>query len=220
MNEINPIELGRQLMKPTGETGLKVAENMNVGNNQIYDFVLSQFDMKDNATILEIGCGNGKFISKYFDLNSTIHLTTIDFSDVMCVETKVLNTNLINDNKLLVKCEDSIDMPFADESFDIVVSINTVYFWEPIEKQLNEIKRVMKKGGLFVMGYRPESVMKDLPFTQEVFKLYEPEDLELLIKQTGFEIIKEEKQATSRKSVDGSWIQSIDICLIAEKYLP
>jgi len=217
MNEISPIELGRQLMKPMGETGLKVAENMNIGNNQIYDFVLLQFDIKGNSKILEIGCGNGKFISKYFDINSNIHLTAIDFSDVMCSETKVLNESLINDNKLLVKCEDSIDMSFPDESFDIVVSINTVYFWKAIEKQLNEIKRIMKKGGFFVMGYRPECVMKDLPFTQEVFTLYDPEDLQLLIKQNGFGIIKEEKQRTSRKSVDGSLIQSIDICLIAEK---
>ena len=38
MNEINPIELGRQLKKPTGEIGLLVAENMNVANEQIYDF--------------------------------------------------------------------------------------------------------------------------------------------------------------------------------------
>jgi ubiquinone/menaquinone biosynthesis C-methylase UbiE len=169
---------------------------------------------------LEIGCGNGKFISKIFDINSNIHLTAIDFSDVMCTETKVFNKRLINDNKLIVKCEDAIEMSLPDETFDIVVTINTVYFWEQVERQLNEIKRVLKKDGLFVIGYRPKSVMKDGPSTQEVFTLYEPEDLQLITKQSGFEIVEEVSRTTNRevKVVDGSQIkQFIDICLIFEK---
>ena len=62
INEIHPIELGRQLKKPTGEIGLIVAGNMNIANEQIYDFVLSQINISDNFKILEVGCGNGKFI--------------------------------------------------------------------------------------------------------------------------------------------------------------
>jgi ubiquinone/menaquinone biosynthesis C-methylase UbiE len=220
MNEINPIELGRQLKKPTGEIGLKVADYMNTVNEQLYDFVLSHLNISNNSKILEIGCGNGKFISKFFDTNSNIHLTAIDFSDVMCTETKVFNKELMNGNKLIVKCEDSIEMSLSDKTFDIVVTINTVYFWEQVERQLNEIKRVLKKDGLFVIGYRPKSVMKDYPSTQEVFNLYEPEDLKLMIQQNGFKIIKEVSQTTNReiKVVDGSQIQQfIDICLIVEK---
>ena len=216
-NEINPIELGRQLKKPTGKTGLQVAENMNVANYQIYDFVLSKFDITDNSNILEIGCGNGKFISKFFDANPNIHLTVVDYSDVMCTETKLLNKELINDNRLIVKCEDAIEMSISDETIDIVVTINTVYFWEHVDKQLLEIKRIIKKGGLLVIGYRPKSVMKDFPSTQEVFRLYEPDELRLLVQQNGFEIIKEEHRPHTRIAVDGSWIQSIDICLIVEK---
>jgi SAM-dependent methyltransferase len=217
MNEINPIELGRQLKKPTGEIGIIVAENMNRANEQIYDFVLSNLNICDNSKILEIGCGNGKFISKFFDFNSNIHLTVIDYSDIMCTEIKALNKGFINDNKLIVKCEDLSEMSLSDEFFDIVLTINTVYFWEQVERQLNEIKRVLKKDGLFVIGYRPKSVMKDFPSTQEVFTLYEPEDLQLMIKQNGFEIIKEVSQTTNRKAVDGSQVQSIDICLIVKK---
>ena len=214
MNEINPIELGRQLKKPTGEIGLLVAENMNVANEQIYDFVISHLTMRDNAKILEIGCGNGKFISKFFDANSNIQVTALDYSEVMCSEATTLNKGFIDDNKLIVKCEDAIDMSLPDASFDMVVTINTVYFWEQAERQLFEIKRILKKGGSFVIGYRPKSVMKDFPSTQEVFKLYEPDELPLLLRQNGFENIREEKQPTHRKAVDGSWVDSIDICLI------
>ena len=129
INEIHPIELGRQLKKPTGEIGLVVAGNMNIANEQIYDFVLSQINIGDNFKILEIGCGNGKFISKFFSSNSNIHLTVIDYSDVMCSETKALNKEFINENKLVVQCEDAIDMSLSDEFFDMVVTINNeTYF--------------------------------------------------------------------------------------------
>ena len=217
MKEINPLELGRQLKKPTGEIGLKVGENMNSSNNQIYDFVLSSIDIKDNFNILEIGIGNGKFISKFFDIKPKIHLSAIDFSDIMCSESKNINKGLIEADKLVVKCEDSLDMSFPNDSFDIVVTINTIYFWDKIEYHLQSIKRVLRKGGQLVIGYRPKSVMINLPFAQEVFKLYDSDELQLLVKQNGFNIVKEDKQFTNRKSVDGSEIKSIDICLIVEK---
>ena len=217
-NETNPIELGRQLRKPTGETGLMIGNYMNTVNEQLYDFVLSHLTINNNSKILEIGCGNGKFISKFFDSNSNIHFTAIDFSDVMCAETKALNKELLDDSNLIIKCEDSIKMSVSDETFDLVVTINTVYFWEQIDEQLNEIKRVLKKDGLFVIGYRPKSVMKDSPTTQEVFNLYEQEDLALLMTQNRFKIIKEVSQKTSQKTaIDGSQRQFIDICLVLKK---
>ena len=65
MNEIYSIELGRQLMKPSGEIGKKVGENMNIANNAIYDLACTMIDFKDNERILEIGFGNGNFFPKY-----------------------------------------------------------------------------------------------------------------------------------------------------------
>jgi len=214
MSEINPVELGRQLKKPSGDIGLEVAENMNVSNASIYNFILQHLNLENDINTLEIGFGNGRFIPKYFEINPRIHLSAIDFSDIMCSEAASINQDLIQANKLSIKCEDSMSMSFANESFDVIVTINTVYFWEEIELQLEEIKRVTKKGGLFVIGYRPKSVMKDLPFAQEVFKLYDSEDLQSIVKQQGFIIIKEEHQTTIRKSVDGSEIQSTDSCLM------
>ncbi|MBC7390343.1 MAG: hypothetical protein H7329_14090 [Opitutaceae bacterium] len=47
MCEISNTELGRQLMNPSGEIGLKVAENMNVTNAQLYDFVLRYLENQE-----------------------------------------------------------------------------------------------------------------------------------------------------------------------------
>jgi ubiquinone/menaquinone biosynthesis C-methylase UbiE len=217
MSEIDAKELGRQLMKPTGDAGVSVGENMNVSNKSIYDFVLSQINSTDYMRILEIGCGNGKFIPSFFRLNPRLQMAAVDFSDVMCQEALAANRELADNGKLTVKCEDSQAMSFPDAYFDAVVSINTIYFWEPLNDHLSEIKRVLRKGGLFITGYRPRSVMEHLPFVQEVFRLFDPEEYQILVKQSGFRIIKEERKEMHRKSVDGSVIHSTDVCLIAEK---
>jgi SAM-dependent methyltransferase len=217
MSEISPIDLGRQLRKPSGELGLKVAETMNFANNAIYDFTLSKIKIRDNDRILEIGFGNGKLISKFFAINPDLQFFGIDFSETMCAEAAVLNKGLVEEKKLNVSCQDAVSMSFQDDFFDKVIAINTIYFWEQIEHQLQEIKRVLKKGGQLVIGYRPKSIMINFPFTQEVFKHYDPEDLQLLIKENGFKIIKEEKQLSTITVIDGSEVQVVDICLVAEK---
>lgn len=62
MNEIDIMELGRQLMKPSGEFEKIVGEKMNITNCAIYYMACTMIDFKDNDKILEIGFRNGKFL--------------------------------------------------------------------------------------------------------------------------------------------------------------
>jgi ubiquinone/menaquinone biosynthesis C-methylase UbiE len=217
MSELSPVELGRQLKKPIGETGIGVAENMNKANTSIYKFAFSLIQIKEDANILEIGAGNGNFIKNYFGLNPKITLTAIDYSETMCSSIINLNKELVKENRLIVKCEDSLSMSFANESFDIVLTINTLYFWEDIESQLEEIYRVLKPDGILLIGYGPKCNMKDLKFTEEVFKLYDAEELNFILKRQGFKIVREKSQPVTRISADGSIIESTDICVLVNK---
>ena len=42
-------------------------------------------------------------------------------------------------------------MPFEDNTFDIITAFETVYFWPEIEKSFNEVKRILKPGGIFLI---------------------------------------------------------------------
>ena len=108
-------------------------------------------------------------------------------------------------------------MDFANDFFESIVTLNTVYFWENVEKQLAELKRVLRKRGQLIIGYRPKSSMEKLPFTHEVFKHYDSAELRSIIEQNGFIILKEVNNATVVKSVEKGMIEMFDICLIAEK---
>ena len=45
-----------------------------------------------------------------------------------------------------------LSLPFDDDKFDIVTAFETVYFWPDIEKAFGEVKRVLKPGGIFLIG--------------------------------------------------------------------
>ncbi|MFH1545376.1 MAG: class I SAM-dependent methyltransferase [archaeon] len=103
---------------------------------------------KGKPKILEIGCGNGytaERIVKELDLE----LTCIDFSKELL---EVANKR--NLEKAQFKLGDAQNLEFEDESFNIVFTercIINLKTWENQKKALNEIHRVLKKEGVFLM---------------------------------------------------------------------
>lgn len=218
MNEISPLELGKQLMKPSGKSGIMVGKTMNISNSAIYSLACTMIDFKDNDKVLEIGFGNGAFFFNYFNINPNIKVFGVDYSDTMCSEATILNQRYINNKKLSLKCEDSLKISFDTDYFDTIIAINTIYFWNSsIDEQIEEIRRLLKSDGKLLLGLRPKSSMENPPFTKEVFRLFEPLQIIELLQRHNLKIVDEQARNVSRKSVDGKYINSIDICIVAEK---
>jgi len=109
-------------------------------------------------------------------------------------------------------------MPFTDQTFDVCFGINVVYLWENPEKELAEIMRVLKPGGMLMLGYRPKTYMQAIPFTQFGFTLYEISDLEELLSKHGFEKITTQTEEEPDRIIAGK-IQPMQHAVI-EAYKP
>jgi len=216
MPDLDPLELGKQLKKPSGDTGISVAHKMNDSNATLYDFVFSLADLKPDDTVLEIGFGNGKFIPKYFEGRPGIRVHGVDHSETMCKEAAGFNARHVESGQLTIKCEDAQKMSYPDGYFDKVFSLNNLYFWEPAGTLTAEIRRVLKKGGRLYLSYTPGSILKKLDCTQEVFNLYEKEDVAQLLRSHGFRVIDQVCQPVSKISIEGKQIDTINICAVAE----
>lgn len=215
--EIDPLTLGQQLMKPEGELGRKVGTIMNTTNAGLYKLALSMIPLGGLTDLLEVGFGNGAFFPLYFERAPGLRLSGTDFSEVMCGEAAIRNLKEADAGRLDLRCEDSSCMSFASDTFDWAVSINTVYFWEAPQAHLDEIRRVLKPGGRLLLGYRPRSAMEHLPFAKECFRLFEPGEIQALLKSSGFSIEAEQAHDTERVSADGAIIRSRDICTVGRK---
>ena len=95
-------------------------------------------------TVLELATGTG-LIAKNI-VNSAAHIEATDASPEMIAEAKRDNRSA----KLHFSVQDMFYLPYADQSFDVVIVSNALHIVPEPERALAEIRRVLKDDGILV----------------------------------------------------------------------
>ena len=95
-------------------------------------------------TVLELATGTG-LIAKHI-VNAAAHIEATDASAEMIAEAKRDNHSA----KLYFSVQDMFRLPYADQSFDVVIVSNALHIVPQPEKALCEIHRVLKDGGVLI----------------------------------------------------------------------
>lgn len=209
---MEPKELASQLRKPEGEKGIETGKAMNDGNKHMYALTYRLMDLLQGEKVLEIGFGNGKFIQELVE-EKKVHYSGIDFSETMVNEAVKNNEILIRENKVEIKTANLSSIPYRDENFDKIFTINTLYFWENPAENILELKRVLKTGGKLFIAIRPKHVVDHLPFTKYGFTLYEAEDVKNIFSAAGFVDVKWEENDEPEFEVQGQKVKFKGICI-------
>lgn len=181
--------VAQQLRQPSGEFANEIGNRMNESNAELHEFTFKTLNILPYSEVLEIGMGNGKFVKRLFQLYPNIHYTGLDYSKEMVEASLVNNVDLVQQNRVhFIHCNID-DLPYAEELYDNIFTINTLYFWASPEKTLQSIKRLLKPEGVFTIGIRPKHVMQEHPFTAHGFTLYSEVEVKQLLEQNAFEII-------------------------------
>ena len=109
---------------------------------------LRNFANPSDTSILDVGCGTGRFSALFAKAMPQCTVTGIDFSRSAIDISQQLKRALKLDN--LILCEASaFNIPFADDQFDFVFSQSVVQLFgsERREDALREMIRVTKPGG-------------------------------------------------------------------------
>ena len=112
--------------------------------NQMRQEMMKKLEWKNNISVLYVSIGTGKdleFIPKNIDLKS-LTICGIDISLGMLKQCKK-KFNKKTDLSLLNCCAE--DLPFEDNSFDIVFHVGAINFFNDRQKAINEMVRVAKK---------------------------------------------------------------------------
>jgi SAM-dependent methyltransferase len=180
----NPVDIAKQLRKPEGAQGLKIGEFMNKGNAPMYAGVRKHLPELAGQRLLEIGFGNG-VTSK--EIMQQTHYTGLDYSADMVATAVSLCAAEVQQNGARFVHGDIHQMPFEAGSFDIVFTINTIYFWDDAPAAAAELKRVLKSGGQLFIGMRTKEDMDLLSaITQHGFILRPLLEVEELLRGAGF----------------------------------
>ena len=184
------IQLGRQLSKPTGFWGFILGRLMNKNNYPMYQSAYHLLEFQQGDDVLEIGFGNGAFIKEVVEIIGPGNYSGIDISDTMLKTAISRNESFINNGEVKLVKAHAGKIPFADHIFDKVFTVNTIYFWKHPEQVMQEIKRVLKPGGIFVVALGTKKAMEKNGYFKEKFTLYAKEDVEKLFIENGFTALK------------------------------
>lgn len=133
----------------------------------LHKFVKSEalrlLDIKDNSKILDLCCGTGDNMEIIQKKYKNIELTGLDFSEKMVEIAKKKNINA----EFVISSAENI--PFNNDSFDIVVSSFGLRNVQDKQKVIDEIFRVLKKDGKFLhLDFGKKNILN------KIFNIYTP----------------------------------------------
>ena len=170
-------DLSDQYKCTTGRCGRVVAALMNKGHKALTLWGLTHVNIEPDYVILDVGCGGGKTVSRLALRASHGKVFGIDHSLDMVEYSKKVNKKLIAENRVEI-LESSVEKTgFPDNFFDIVTAIETYYFWSNLINALQEIKRVLKSCGRFLMV---NEMIKDGVYEVEYKEMIEKTQMRLI----------------------------------------
>lgn len=129
----------------------------------------NQMNFIKNGRILELGCGTGKLWHKNRErIDKSFSIILSDFSKRML---KIAKDKLEDiDHNFKYREINAEDIPYEDNSFDIVIAQHMIYFVPDIEKALMEIRRVLVPGGTLYVTANSRESMSELNELAEKFE--------------------------------------------------
>ena len=135
-----------------------------------------------NSLILDLGTGTGVLLQ--FLLQNKFEVIGIDFSKDMIKRAK----EKIGQKQGTLVLGDIENLPFQKETFDVVTAMTTLEFVKNVEKLLQEITRVLKSGGHFILGVLTS--LSSWSFDRKIRGLVSKDIFSYAKFYTSFELIK------------------------------
>ena len=150
---------------------------------------------------LDLGCGIGQYSRKLMEYGYNV--VSADISNIALDKVKEFNSNIVN-------VDMRKELPFENDKFDIVFANLSIHYFsdEETKKLINEIRRILKKDGLFIGSVNGIQGYEKIKETAKVIdyhyylnkgkyiRLFDVHDIEKYM--SAFEIIKIEEKETVR----------------------
>ncbi len=114
---------------------------------QLYDHVAGPVDLRD-LKVLEVGCGRGggaDYIKRYLKPEEMVGVDLSENAVRFCNE-------IYGNNGLSFKIGNAESLPFTDNSFDVVINVESSHCYGSMENFLGEVKRVLREDGYFLFA--------------------------------------------------------------------
>lgn len=112
----------------------------------MYQEIVKRVMSLPGEKILDLGCGNGNILSLLKEKRKGDYYGA-DLSTKMIQEAKKRLGPGVD-----LKAADAVKLPYKSEMFDIIICNASFHHYTEPDKAIEEIKRVLKKGGTLILG--------------------------------------------------------------------
>ncbi|MHA1301727.1 MAG: class I SAM-dependent methyltransferase [Candidatus Helarchaeota archaeon] len=131
-----------------------------------------------NGLLVDVGCGSGNLIIQIAENFKSLKLIGVDISDEMIELAKKKATEKGQIERIEFRIGTSENLPFSDNSVDIIISSLSLHHWSNPIKGFEEIIRVLKPNGIFlIFDFRRDSRRLFYGFLTFVSKVVVPKPL-------------------------------------------
>lgn len=124
-----------------------------------FPWMVEQVDWPHGGDVLEVGCGTGWL---WPNVTAALHLTLTDLSEGMVAEAATRVAQCDNLTLVATHVADAQALPFADDSFDLVLANHMLYHVPDPTRAARESRRVLRAGGVLVAATNGRAHMQQL----------------------------------------------------------
>jgi len=140
-----------QCQKPRGLLGRFLLWQMNARHSKLTDWGLAHVSIERHYTILDVGCGGGRTVSKLAAVAEQGKVYGIDFSEASVAASRRTNRGSIEQGRIEIQQGSVSQLPFPEAMFDLVTAVETHFWWPDLPADVREVLRVLKPGGTLVV---------------------------------------------------------------------
>ena len=184
--------------KPQGFGGKIMVAMMNSGHGAMADWGLEHITFPADAAVLDAGCGGGANIKKLLEKCPKGQVKGIDYSEVSVEKSRKVNAKAIAEGRCEVLQASVAQLPFAENTFDLVTAFETIYFWPGLVDCFREVYRVIKPGGtFFICNESNGETKKDDKWVEKIggMTIYNAAQILTALNQAGFTDAKTNKNS-------------------------
>lgn len=138
-------------------------------------------EIAKNKDVIEVGCGTGQGLNLLLTTSKTVQ--ACDISKEMIKKAK---ENYLDEDISFSVSKENL-LPYSDNTADCIIFFEAIYYIENISELINEIKRVLRKGGkLLISTANPD--LYDFNKSPYSFHYYGAESMNSLFVEKGFDV--------------------------------
>jgi SAM-dependent methyltransferase len=173
------------------QEALAPIEELHLRGRRVTLELAQEVNLNSNMDVLDIGCGIGGS-TRTIVSNFGCKVTGIDLSKEFCQAAKIINERIGYLNNIEIHQGNALDMPFNDNSFDVIFIQHVLMNIENKKQLFSEIYRLLRPQGRLALNTICEGSDTPIYFpviwanTPSISFLLSPNKLRQLVKRNGF----------------------------------